>query len=153
MTLTVVRVDSVDAWGLIFQPHLAMLSEIEQETMHRAIRNSTRIWVGMDGDNLVAMWGLIPPSLMSETAYLWLFTTEHLREHVFSFIRQSQRAVEEMLIYYPVIVGHTMSANRRAIQWLRWLGAEFGDPINGKVIPFTIKAKQNSWHQDSVQLA
>lgn len=111
--------------------------------MHRAIRNSTRIWVGTGGDNLVAMWGLIPPTLMGDAAYLWLYTTKHLQEHTFAFIRHSQRAVEEMLECYPVIRGHTLTINQRAVQWLRWLGAEFDDPIHDKALPFTIKAKHH----------
>jgi hypothetical protein len=87
---------------------------------------------------------------MSERAYLWLFTTEHLHNHVFMFIRHSQRAVQEMLTEFPTIVGHAALGSTRSIQWLRWLGAEFTEPV-GQFLPFTIKAKQ--WPQDLVQSA
>jgi len=143
MTHSIIRVDPVDAWNLMYQDNLAMLPELEQEAMHRAIRNSTRIWVGTGDSEIVAMWGLIPPTLMGDAAYLWLYTTKHLQEHTFVFIRHSQRAVQEMLTYYPTIIGHTLTVNHRAIQWLRWLGAEFGDPVHDKALPFTIRAKHH----------
>lgn len=150
--IRIVRMDGADAYDLIFTPHLAMLPEIEQETMHRAMRNSSRLWVGYSDETILAVWGLIPPTLLSDTAYLWQLTTKHMTDHVFLFIRHSQIAVADMLTEYPTIVGHTRTNNRRAIRWLRWLGAVFGDPINNDFLPFTIKATQ-SWHQDSAQSA
>lgn len=153
MTARIIRVDGAEAYDLIFTEHLSMLSEIEQETMQRSLTNSSWVWLGMDDADIIAIWGLIPPTLMSDVAYLWMYHTKHLSKHTFMFIRHSQRAVEEMLQQYPTIVGHTAIINRRAQQWLRWLGAEFSDPINNKVIPFTIKAKPQWAQQDSVQSA
>lgn len=140
MTASIIRLDGAEAYDLIFTEHLSMLSTIEQETMQRALGNSSRVWMGMDDTVILAMWGLIPPTLMSDTAYLWMFHTKHLSKHTFMFIRHSQRAVEEMLKEYPTIVGHCAIVNIRAHQWLRWLGASFGDPISDKALPFTIKA-------------
>lgn len=148
----IIRVNGDEAVDLISTEYLPMLAVMDQETIHRSIRNSTRIWAGLVGPDLVAMWGLIPPTLMSDTAYLWLITTAHLRQHQFVFIRHSQRAVEAMLAEYPEIVGHTLIENRRAQQWLRWLGAKFGDPINNTVYPFTI-SRHSPWQPDSAQSA
>lgn len=148
----IIRVDSHDAIELISHDHLPMLHSLEQQTILRSLDNSTRIWAGLVDERLVAMWGLIPPTLMSDTAYLWLITTKHLQGHEFLFIRHSQRAVESMLEEFPEIVGHTLIANRSAQQWLRWLGAVFGDPIADTVYPFTIK-RHHTWPQDSVQSA
>lgn len=152
MTTRIYSLDSSEAYDLIYRDHLAMLSEVEQETMHRALENSSRLWIGVDGDKVLALWGLIPPTLLSDTAYLWLFTTEHLTGHTFVLIRHSQRAVQEMLKEFPTIVGHAKVGARRSMQWLRWLGAVFEEPINNVAIPFTIKAKQQ-WPQDSAQSA
>lgn len=151
MTASIIRLNGAEAYALISPEYLAKLPDIEQETMHRAIMNSSKLWLGMDDDKIIAMWGLIPPTLMSDVAYLWLFTTKHLEGHTFMFIRHSQRAVQEMLEEYPTIVGHCAIGSDRSIQWLRWLGAEFGDPINNMALPFTIRNKQ--WPQDSAQSA
>lgn len=148
----IIRLNGAEAVDLISVEHLPMLPILDQETIQRSIMNSSRVWAGLVDQKLVAMWGLIPPTLMSDVAYLWLVTTKHLDGHQFLFIRHSQRAIESMLAEYPEIVGHTLISNRAAQQWLRWLGATFGDPINGTVYPFTIKASR-SWQQDSVQSA
>lgn len=152
MHAEIIRVNSAEAIDLISIDYLPMLADIEQETIVRSIRNSSRTWAGLLDGRLVCMWGLIPPTLMSDTAYLWLITTKHLHGHEFLFIRHSQRAVKAMLEEFPEIVGHTLIENRRAIQWLRWLGAVFGPPINNTVYPFTIN-RHHKWQPDSVQSA
>jgi len=141
MTAAIARVSGIEAYDLIYPEHLAMLSEINQETMKRCMHNSTQVWIGYEGDKVLCFLGLIPPTLLSDRAYLWLQTTEHLHSHLFIFIRYSQRLVAEMLEHYPVIVGHTEITNTKAIRWLRWLGATFGEPQAPGVYPFEIKAK------------
>lgn len=135
---------------LISLEHLSILSDVNRETLHRSIMNSSKIWLGCDDTDVLAFWGLIPPSLLADEAYLWLWTTKHFDKHVFMFIRHSQRAVKEMLEAYPLIVGHGMLEHRRSLRWLRWLGAEFGDP-QPPFIPFKIRAE--SWQQPSAQSA
>lgn len=150
---SIIRITGSEAYDLIYEEHLATLSVINQETMQRAMANSSRVWLGEDEGRVIAVWGLIPPTLMSDIAYLWLFTTKNLTRHTFIFIRHSQRAVQEMLEDFPVIVGHAELTNRKSIQWLKWLGAEFGDPVSDRAIPFTITAKAKQWPQDLVQSA
>ena len=45
-----------------------------------------------------------------------------------------------VLEQFKSIVGVVLMGNKRSIRWLKWLGAEFGEP-NGKLIPFTIRKK------------
>lgn len=152
MTAAIYRLEGAEAYDLIFPDHLATLSLVEQETMHRSMMNSSRVWLGADEAKVLAIWGLIPPTLMSDVAYLWLFTTRHLAGHEFILVRHSKRAIEAALQEFPTIVGHCAVGNRKAQQWLKWLGAEFGETQLNAVIPFTIKASQ-SWQPDSVQSA
>jgi hypothetical protein len=149
MTAVILKVTPSEAWDLIFFDHLSMLSPIDQETMNRALHNSSHIWLGCDNHKVLAIWGLIPPTLLSDRAYLWLYTTENLTSHQFMFIRHSQRAVKEMLEQYPLIVGNTLLSNSRAIRWLKWLGAEF-IPTDNPVLYFEIK---KSWQPQLVQSA
>jgi hypothetical protein len=92
----------------------------------------------MDDDLVLGIWGLIPPTLLSDVAYLWLYTTPHLQSHMFMFIRHSQRAVAEIVEHYPLIVGHCLTNNPKAIRWLKWLGAEFNEPL-GDIVSFSIR--------------
>lgn len=140
MSLSIIPVSASDAFDLIYADHLAMLSSVNQETMQRAMLNSTNLWVGTQDGKVLCVWGLIPPTMLSDRAYMWLRTTEHMKEHVFLFVRHSQRAVTELLKCYPIIVGHCLISNSKAIRWLIWLGATFHDP-QGEFIPFEIKAK------------
>ncbi len=151
MTAEIYQLTAANAWDLIFPEFLATLDPIQQETMRRTIGNSSHTWAGAQDGKIVAFWGLIPPSLLSDRAYLWMFHTPHLQEHVFVFIRHSQRVVQDALDLYPILCGHALVDNARAIRWLRWLGADFGEPIQGKLLPFEIRAEK--WQRQRVQLA
>jgi hypothetical protein len=151
MTSQILPVTGDEAWDLIFPEFLGTMGVIEQETMRRTLNNSSHIWAGVDDDKILATWGVIPPTLLSDRAYLWMFHTPHLQEHIFVFVRHSQRVVQEALEFYPILVGHAVIGNTRAIRWLKWLGAEFGKPINDKVLPFEIRA--GKWQRQRVQSA
>lgn len=112
----------------------------EAETILReCVNRSAEVRYGYVDDKLACMWGLIPPSLLSETAYLWLLSTDLVQEHKFLFVRHSQRWIEETLIRYPVIVGD-MIDNPSTRAWLRWLGAEFMEVGSGR-FKFVIRKK------------
>jgi hypothetical protein len=100
---------------------------------------SSSIWVGLIDDRLACIWGLIPPTLMSNQAYLWLYTTDVIKEHQFILIRHSQLVMEEILKRYKSVCGHVImgEADSKSVRWLKWLGAKFGEPEpNG--VPFRI---------------
>ncbi len=151
MTAYITKVTGPVAWDLLYADHFAMLSDIARDSMHRAIHNSEVLWIGSNDGIALCIYGLIPPTLISDRAYLWLYTTEHFTLHQFMFVRHSQRVVADMLQHYPILVGHCETSNRRAQRWLRWLGAEFSNPIEDKLLPFEIKAKQ--WPPQLVQSA
>ncbi len=101
---------------------------------------SGEMWTGWVDGELVAVWGLIPPTLISNQAYLWMHATDAVKDHTFLFVRHSQRMVERMLKHYETIVGHCIAGASDSIRWVRWLGGEFSYP-EGQVIPFTIRRK------------
>jgi hypothetical protein len=107
------------------------------KTMDFCLLMSTTIWAGFIDDELACIWGVIPPTLMSTQAYLWLYTTDVIEEHQFVLVRHSQMVVEEILKEYPSIVGHATLGSGKSIRWLKWLGAKFGPPM-GTGIPFRI---------------
>ncbi len=133
------RYEPAEAYDLISPDYLAMLPSIDHETMHRAIMNSSQVWIGSADGKILAVWGLIPPTLLSDIAYLWMFTTKHFPGHEFMLVRHSQRLLPQMLRDYPIIRGHGAIGHDRSLRWLRWLGAEFSEP-QGKFLPFEIRA-------------
>jgi hypothetical protein len=96
-----------------------------------------QVYTGFVDGDFVCCWGLIPPSFLSNQAYLWMWAPEPMK-HQFVFIRQSQIQVRKMLERYDTIVGQCIRSNGSAQRWLRWLGAEFEYP-QGNLIPFTIR--------------
>lgn len=142
MTVQMVCTTGQEAYGLIYPSCLRTLPHQEHEIMHRFMLNSPLVWIGRDGNEVLCFMGLIPPTLLSDRAYLWMRTTDASREHLFVLIRQSQRLITRMLQDFPLIVGHCEANNPKAIRWLRWLGAEFGFP-EGRLIPFEIRAKHD----------
>lgn len=103
-------------------------------------RHSTHCWTGYVDDDIACMWGLVPPTLLSDQAYLWLIVTDLVKQHRFAFVRHSQRAIEDMLRIYPLIVGHYERGNEEAMRWIYWLGGTFG-PWQGDRRPFQIRSK------------
>lgn len=128
------RVTNIQAMELVKELNL---DEVEQKSMDFALLMSTIIWAMFFNNRLACLWGVIPPTLMSEQAYLWFYTTDALEGHEFGLVRHSQIAIEEILEEYPSIVGHSAIGADKSIRWLKWLGAKFGQP-QGTGVPFRI---------------
>ena len=109
-------------------------------TMQACVLRSRNVsYASLNGETL-AVWGLIPPTLLSTSAWVWLLTTRIAAEHKFLVVRYSQRWVEDALRLYDRLEGVVMVGNDSAVRWLRWLGAEFGEPI-GRGMPFVIRRR------------
>jgi hypothetical protein len=124
---------------LIHRSQVASIPGAE-EILKECIWRSTEVRQGLVDGEVACAWGLIPPTILSNTAYLWLLTTDIIAEHKFLFIRYSQRYIEEALKTYPIIIGDVVGHNPSARRWIKWLGGEFGPTILGRT-PFTIRAK------------
>lgn len=101
---------------------------------------SVTAWAAYVRDDLICCWGLIPPSMLSNQAYLWMHSTPAIREHQFCLVRHSQVVLAEMLKVYDQIIGECVVGAKDSIRWLRWLGAEFAEAENG-YLPFVIRSK------------
>lgn len=111
-----------------------------EKILRECIQYSQEVRFGLIDGEVACVWGLMPPTLLSNQAYLWLFTTDIVAEHKFLFVRHSQLWIEQALKAYPEIIGVCFQNNYSARRWLKWLGAEFGE-VQGNRIPFTIRAK------------
>lgn len=140
MTVSVNKVSRAEAAKQIFS---AITPTPEEAVVFdQWFKSSTDMWIGCQDDRLVCAWGLVAPSLLSDQAYLWLYTTPALQGNEFLFVRHSQRAVANMLELHPTIVGHVQADATDSVRWLSWLKARFGPPI-GPMIPFTIRKRRN----------
>jgi hypothetical protein len=101
-------------------------------------RTSFETWVAYNDGQLVAAWGIIPPTVLSDEVYLWLHTTQAVNTSQFLFVRHSQIVIQKLLAEYRAITGHTKVSAKHSQRWLKWLGAEFGSPTKG-TLPFRIE--------------
>ena len=139
MTAVISKATGAALIGLLSPEIVGTLDDNAQMIMADALSQSTRVWVGMDDGKVAAFWGIMLPTLISDRAYLWLYTTPALDNHKFVFVRQSQVWIKETLKEFPLIVGHALVGEDKSIRWLKWLGAKFLHP-EGRLIPFEIRA-------------
>lgn len=138
MTVSVAQADRQRVSELISRDLGCSFTKDERKVFNHCLSLTTTLWVGQLDGEVVCAWGIIPPTLMSEQVYLWLYTTDRIVGHEFLFVRHSQRAVEEILKAYPTITGYTSVDLPKTIRWLKWLGAVFAEP-EGKRLPFIIR--------------
>lgn len=140
MTVSIQSPNRQQTRDLILSARGGILTDIESKTLDACLGFATHLWIGSVEEKLICAWGLVPPTLLADEAYLWLFSTPSVSEHKFVFVRYSQRVIEEMLKIYPKIVGVTAINAKDSIRWLKWLGAKFGEPQDA-YLPFTIVAR------------
>lgn len=139
MTVTIATASRDVVKGLISQANSIRLGDTK--ILNDALIRTQDLWVGWHNDEPVFAWGLIPPTLLSSSAYLWMVSIDEAEEHQFVLVRHSQIAMKQMLECYGTIVGHCEVGHGRSIRWLKWLGATFGS-VEGTLLPFTIVRKE-----------
>ncbi len=122
---------------LILEMKGGVLDDNDLRALESCTAYASHLWAGYIRGRPVCAWGLVPPTLLSDRAYLWLYAAPAVEEFKFLFVRHSQMIMEEMREIYPVIYGVCEVDNPRAIRWLKWLGAEFGYP-KATHVPFLI---------------
>lgn len=143
MTVAMEELSKSELWELISQKVVPTVSKDSLAKFQRAMIATTVVWGGKVGADYKCLWGLIPPTLLSNEAYLWLHVLEPVEEYEFVFVRYSQRAIAQALEAFPRIVGHCEVGEDRSIRWLKWLGATFKEP-EGRLIPFVIRRKHDA---------
>ncbi len=87
---------------------------------------SNPLYVGTYEGQLVCLVGLIPPTLLSDTAYIWCHHTDLVADHKLLFGRYAKRLVAQLMQLYPRLIGHCL--NEDSWRWLRSLGAKLTSP-------------------------
>lgn len=111
--------------GQIFEITLEQMKfmvEADGNTLSAA-KLSRPLLAGYYAGELMCVMGLVPSSLLSDRAYLWMISTDAVGDHKVVFGRAAKKFIAIALMTYGVIVGHCTNAKSKA--WLTRLGAEF----------------------------
>ncbi len=140
MNVQVRRTPRADLASLISSHVAPNMDDVELRRFNQFVLVSHTVWYCEIAGDFIGMMGTIPPTLMSDRAYLWFYNNEKIKEHLFVFIRHSQIAIADALKDWQELNGHVEASRTKSIRWLKWLGAEFFEP-EGKLIPFMIRRK------------
>lgn len=117
------------------------MTEAEEKLIDQCQKLSFETWAGFCDERLVCAWGIVPPTVLSNTVYLWMHTTPAIEDRQFIFVRHSQIVIEKILKDYEMIVGHVKADEKKSRKWLQWLGAEFEPSKLDGMLAFRIKRK------------
>lgn len=106
-------VEHLDSFGLDHEYHRVLLN---------AAKLSDPLLEGTIGGELLCLVGFVPATVFSDTAYLWMYSTNAVNDHKVCVGRFGKRLIPEALKRYAEIFGYCRPG---AIHWLKSLGAEF----------------------------
>ncbi|BBF92841.1 phage protein Gp13 family protein [Blastochloris tepida] len=87
------------------------------------------------------MFGVGDMDAASGIGCVWLLGTDAVDRHFRLFLRQSVEWLRKLLSRYSVLRNFVSDDNAVSKRWLRWLGAEFGAPIEHRgtrFLPFEL---------------
>ncbi|GAB5471420.1 MAG: hypothetical protein Kilf2KO_44500 [Rhodospirillales bacterium] len=124
---------AADRLEILAATGLAPLPAIEE-----SIRVSSQVWSGLVDGEMVAIFGLRRPSLLSDRAYPWLLGTNAVARHPRPFLRLSKAAVADWRTRFRLLENYVDARNAAAIRWLAWLGFTIhpARPYGAQGLPF-----------------
>lgn len=106
---------------------LALLSCGPDALLRMSLRTAFAAWTGTVDGVPICMFGVSSGEIGEGRP--WMIGTKDLDRFAFLFLRRCRPQVERMLAIRSVLANYVSVDNTRAIEWLRWLGFEFSEPI------------------------
>lgn len=105
---------------------VAVLGQTPYEALHESLSESSIVYTVVVKEQLAAMFGLMPLSVIGNHACIWLLTGEPVDEIApITFVRLSRQMINQFLQLYPVLENWVDARYTQAIKWLRLCGAHF----------------------------
>ncbi len=107
----------------------AMLGPDFRAAVPAMLRRSNMAWTARRADGaMVAMFGIVPVSLLPGIGCPWMLGTPLVARHARTLVRMAPRVVALMLAHFPRLENYVDARNRLAIGWLRRMGFKLDDP-------------------------
>lgn len=94
------------------------------EAMRRNLAASVEAWTMLAGDEVLAMFGVAPVSLLERTGEFWIAGSVNICRHKLSFARQCRRFLPQMMRNYSEVLGILETHRTDVVRWAQWLGVE-----------------------------
>jgi hypothetical protein len=80
--------------------------------------------------SVVGMWGVVPDSLLGNSANVWLLGSPEMGKIKKTFVKMSRRVIATYLERFPILWNYVDVRYMATIRWLKSCGAQFsGEPI------------------------
>lgn len=104
------------------EQYLAAIDATAEQVIEALVGISDKAWECRADGVPVAVGGLRADSFLSQSAELWLFTTDQLPRHSVAFLRACRQWVGEAQALYPRLYADVDTLFEQSIAMLRWLG-------------------------------
>lgn len=110
---------------------IAAGNENGEDALRQSFSRSTlRFTVDIDG-HPVAMFGIVPESLVGESANVWFLGAPEMSKIKKTFVKLSRKIIADFLVFYPVLWNDVDARYVSSIRWLKSCGANFFEtPVN-----------------------
>ena len=106
------------------------------EAMKLSLDESFMCLTVLDRKVPVLMFGIVPRSLLGETATIWMLATDGINNIKRRFVRHSRSFIKIFLGYFPILENYVYEENIKSIEWLMMCGAKIEEAM-----PFGIEQK------------
>lgn len=96
--------------------------------LKQSILLSERCWTGLVDGQPVCIFGVVSVSTLYSIGRPWMFGTVLLDKYAKPFLKRCRHQVEQMQRGFDLLENYVDCRNKRAINWLKWLGFSFNEP-------------------------
>ena len=109
------------------------------DCMFHGLKYSEKAWTGLIDGVPVCMFGCVPSSILGNVGRPWMVGTKSLDDHPLVFLRRCKRSgcFREMRERFDILENYVDVRNKRAIEWLIWLGFDIWMPAE-KIGPYKL---------------
>jgi hypothetical protein len=97
-------------------------------TLRSSILVSVHCMAVHEGEDLIALFGIAVPTLLSDQGIPWLLGSDRLSRRGCSLIKVARRYLEWVTRAYPVLVNFVDARNGASIRLIERLGFTLGEP-------------------------
>lgn len=101
---------------------VAALGMSAAEALRHSVEASLLAEAAVVGEEVGAMWGVCPWSLVGTKGLMWMLGTEHVARHPKVLLRVSRAFVQKAHAIYPQLECLVDLRYHQAVRWVRWMG-------------------------------